>query len=93
MMLDTRMSFRTKKNKVKLPTRSAEKWICMGKWAFETLAELFLKNEKTSEDRTFLKQCVRYHSPEVKRFHQESSLRGEEIIHKLKSKILIFAKK
>ena len=42
----------------------------MGKWAFEFLAELFLKNEKASDDRTFFTQCVRYHSPEVKKFHQ-----------------------
>ena len=41
------------KNTVKLPTQSAEKWICMGKWAFEILAKLFLKNQKASDDRTF----------------------------------------
>ena len=37
------------KNKVKLPTQSAEKWICMGKWAFKFLAELFLKNEEAPD--------------------------------------------
>ena len=40
--------------KVKLPTQSAENWICTGKWPFKILAELFLKNEKASDDRTFL---------------------------------------
>ena len=33
-------------NMIKLPTQSAEKWICMGKWAFEILAIYFLKKEK-----------------------------------------------
>ena len=42
------------KNKVKLLPQSAEKWICMGKLAFEILAELFLKKEKASDDQTFL---------------------------------------
>ena len=64
----------------------------MEKWAFEILAELFLKNEKTSDDRTFFTQCARYHSPGLKRFHQESSSRGEKTIHKPKSKFWIFAK-
>ena len=80
------------KNKIKLPTQSAEKWICMGKWAFKILVELFLKNEKTSDDRTFCTQCVRYNSPGLKKFHQEISSRGEETIHKLKSKFSIFTK-
>ena len=44
---------RPKNNKVKLPPQSAEKWICMGKWAFENLAELFLKNEKTQDVQIF----------------------------------------
>ena len=68
------------------------KWICVGKWAFKILAELFLKNEKASDDRAFFTQCVRYHSPGVNRFHQESSSRDEETIHKLKPKFSIFAK-
>ena len=42
------------KNKFKLPPQSAEKWICMGKWASENLAILFLKDEKTLDDLTFL---------------------------------------
>ena len=41
------------KNKVKLPTQSAEKWICMEKWSFEILAELFFKDEKAPDDRSF----------------------------------------
>ena len=44
----------------------------MGKWAFKILAELFLKNEKALDDRTFFTQCVRYHRPGVKRFHQKA---------------------
>ena len=42
------------KNGVNILTQSAENRICMGKWAFEILGELFLKNEKASDDRTFL---------------------------------------
>ena len=41
------------KNRVKLLTQSAENRICMGKWAFESLAELFLKNEKTPDVQIF----------------------------------------
>ena len=41
------------KTKGKLSTQSAEKWICMGEWAFKILAKLFLKNEKASGDRSF----------------------------------------
>ena len=41
-------------NKVKLLTQSAESRICMGKWAFEILAILFLKDEKARDNRTFL---------------------------------------
>ena len=44
---------------VKLLTQSAAKWICMGKWTVKILADLFLKNEKVSDDRTFFTQCVR----------------------------------
>ena len=63
------------KNAIKLLTQSAEEWICMGKWAFKSLAELFLKNEKASDDRTFFTQCVRYHSPGLKGFTKKA-LRG-----------------
>ena len=42
------------KNRVKLLTQSAENRICMGKWAFEILAILFLKDEKAPDNRTFL---------------------------------------
>ena len=42
------------KNEVKLSTQSADKWICMGKWEFEILAILFLKDEKATDNRTFL---------------------------------------
>ena len=41
------------KNDLKLSTQSAAKWICMGKWAFEILAILFLKDEKAPDNRTF----------------------------------------
>ena len=79
-------------NTIKLLPQSAKKWICMGKWVFKILAELFLKNERASDDRTFFTQCVRYHNPEVKKFRQESFSRSEETIHKLESKFSIFAK-
>ena len=42
------------KNKVKLPTQTAEKWMCMGKWAFEKVAIYFLRNKNAPDDRTFL---------------------------------------
>ena len=42
------------KNRVKPLTQSAENWICMGKWVFEILASLFLKDEKAPDNRTFL---------------------------------------
>ena len=42
------------KIEVKLSMQSADKWICMGKWAFEILAILFLKDEKAPDNRTFL---------------------------------------
>ena len=48
------------KNRFNFLTQSAENWIRMGKWAFKILAELFLKNKKASDDRTFFTQCVRY---------------------------------
>ena len=57
------------KNKVKLPTHSAGKWICTEKCEFKILAKLFLKNEKASNNRTCFTQCVHYHSPSLKRFH------------------------
>ena len=41
------------KNKFKLATQSAEKWIFMGKWAFEFLTESFLKDEKAPDKRSF----------------------------------------
>ena len=42
------------KNTVKLPQQSAEKSNCMGKWALENSAILFLEDEKTPDDWTFL---------------------------------------
>ena len=43
------------KNEVKVSIQSADKWICMGKWAFKILADFFsFKNEKASDDWTFL---------------------------------------
>ena len=41
------------KNTIKLPTQSAEKWICIMEWAFEMGAELFLKNEKAPDSQIF----------------------------------------
>ena len=40
------------RNKVKLTTPSAEKWICMGKWARENLA-FFLEEKKARDDQNF----------------------------------------
>ena len=79
-------------NKVDLLTLRTQHWMCMGKWAFEIWAELFLKNEKIPDDRSFLPQWVRYHSPGIKRFHQESTSRDEETIHVLSRNFSIFAK-
>ena len=53
------------KNKVKPPTQSAAKGICMGKWTFEFLAELFLKNKKASDDRTFLPSAYNWIAHEL----------------------------
>ena len=80
------------KNEVKLPTQSAEKLSCMGKCAFKMLAELFLKSEKTSDNRSFFTQCAWYHSPGVKSFTKKDLRWGNKTIHKLKSKILISQK-
>ena len=41
-------------NTINFVTQSAEKWICMGEWAFENLGIYFLKNKKAPDDRTFL---------------------------------------
>ena len=41
------------KDRVKLLTQTAENRICMGKLAFESLAKLFLKNEKTPDVQIF----------------------------------------
>ena len=69
------------KHKVKLPTQSADKWICMGKWAFKILADFFsFKNEKASDDWTFLPSAYTATVPE-KRLHQESFSRGKETFH------------
>ena len=80
------------KNKVKLFTQSAENRICMGKRAFEVWGELFLKNEKAPDDRTFLPQWWCYRSPGIKRNQWESSPRGEGTIHRLFANFSIFAK-
>ena len=40
-------------NMVKLLTQRAQNWICMGKWAFEILKSLLIKNEKAPDDQTF----------------------------------------
>ena len=44
------------KNRGKLLTQSAENRICMcmGKWAFENVAILFLKDEYAQDNRIFL---------------------------------------
>ena len=51
-----------------------------GEMGIQNLGAIFLKNEKTSDDRTFFTQWVRYHSLGVKRFHRESFSRGKETI-------------
>ena len=48
------------KNTIELMTESADKWICMGKWACEILAVYVLKEEKAPDDRTFFPQWARY---------------------------------
>ena len=53
-------------NRVKLLTQSAQNWMCMGKWAIKIWTELFLKNKKAPDDRTFLPQWVPYHGPRIK---------------------------
>ena len=65
------------KNGVNLLTQSAEKWICMGKRAFEILADLFLNIEKASNDRTgpFLPRAYATTVLEQKGFI-EKALRG-----------------
>ena len=45
------------------------------------------KREKAFDDRTFLTQRVRCHSPGRNRCHRDSSARGEETSHKRKSKM------
>ena len=61
------------------------------KETFEMWAVIFLKNEKTPDNQTFLTQCVRYHSPGIKRFHQERSPRSKETSHVLFAEFSIFA--
>ena len=51
------------KHKVKLPTQSADKWICMGKWAFEILADFFSQKQEGLRRLDFFTQCVHCHSP------------------------------
>ena len=80
------------KNAIKLLTQSAEKWICMSKWAFKIFAEVILKNGKTSGDWSFFTQYVRCLSPGVKSFHQESSSKSKETNHVLLAIFSIFAK-
>ena len=79
------------KNKAKLPTQSAEKWICMGKWELEILAELFFKNRKTSDDRIFppvgtLPNCWKK-KKSTRKLHKEQSTNSYTI-----SKIFNFCK-
>ena len=73
-----------------------EKWICMGTWAFEIWAALFLKNEKAPDDRAFLAYVVWALLTVVlhilKRFHRERSSRDKETIHILLAKLSIFVK-
>ena len=80
------------KNMVKLLPQSAEKRTCMGKLAFEKLAEMFLKNKKTLDVQIFQGLGLlpmRY----LKKIQQESSARNKETIHILESKFSVFAKK
>ena len=53
--------------KVKILTQSAEKWICMRTWAWESGAILFFKDEKAPDDWSF--------SPSADAAKQENSLR------------------
>ena len=53
---------------------------------------MFLRIKKAPDDQTLLPQWVCYHSPGIKRFHQESSSRGEETIHILFETFSVFAK-
>ena len=41
------------KNEVKLSTQSAEKWICMGKWAVPNGGNLFLGLRKAQDVQIF----------------------------------------
>ena len=59
------------KNKVNLLTQTAEKWICMGKWALLSGAVYFLKSEKIFSVRMLT-------NSREKRKYRESSLRGGE---------------
>ena len=49
----------------------------MEKWTWENLGDLFLKNEKTPDDRTFLPQWARYWTSEIKEISKKD-LRGTE---------------
>ena len=63
-------------NKVNLPTQSAEIRICMGKWTWENLAILLLKDEKTPDNRSF-SHCRFCQTPGKNR-NPESSTKGQE---------------
>ena len=62
----------------------------MGKLAFKSLAELFLKNKKTPDVQIFQGLGL-LPMPSLKK-QEKSFARSEETIHKLKSKFSIFAK-
>ena len=67
------------KNKAKLRTKSADKWFCMGKRAFKILAELFLKNDKASDDQSFFPQWARYQPPGEKKKSSRKLNEGRRI--------------
>ena len=55
LYLWARRSFHVlRQNTITLLTQSAEKWICMDKWARENWGILLLKDKKLPDDRAFL---------------------------------------
>ena len=52
-----------------------------GEIGIQKFSRIARQKEKVSDARTVFTQCIRCHSPGVKRFHQESSSRGEKTIH------------
>ena len=80
------------KHTIKLVTQSAEKWILYGEMGIQNYSRIVSQKREGLRRLDFFTQCVRYHIPWVKRFHQEISLRGEETIYILLENFSIFAK-